>query len=34
MNKCNGNYDEYPNRCEECPRFMDDCDGSGEESDE
>ena len=30
-NKCNGNYDCYPACCEECSRYMDDCDGSGEE---
>jgi hypothetical protein len=26
--KCQGNYDYYPDRCDECPRFMDDCDGA------
>ena len=30
-NKCNGCYDCCPDRCEECNRYMDDCDGSGEE---
>lgn len=29
MNKCGGHYNCYPN-CEECPRYMDDCDGSEE----
>ena len=29
MNKCNETYDCYPN-CEECSRYMDDCDGSEE----
>ena len=26
--KCGGNYDEYPDRCPDCPRYMDDCDGA------
>ena len=25
--KCNGNYDCCGARCEECSRFMDDCEG-------
>jgi hypothetical protein len=26
--KCLGEYDACGERCEECHRFMDDCDGS------
>ncbi len=26
---CNGLSDLCPDRCEECPRYMDDCDGAG-----
>ena len=32
--KCGGHYDTYPDRCKECSRYMDDCDGSGLESEE
>ena len=28
MNKCNGDFDCYGDRCPECSRFMDDCDGA------
>ena len=28
---CNGNYDCCGDRCDECSRYMDDCDGYGEE---
>lgn len=28
--KCGGNYDEHPYRCDECCRYMDDCDGADE----
>ena len=28
---CNGKYSCYPQDCEMCSRYMDDCDGSGEE---
>jgi hypothetical protein len=31
LRKCGGHYDYYPDRCEECNRYMDDCDGSGKE---
>jgi len=27
MMMCEGRYDECGDRCPECPRFMDDCDG-------
>lgn len=28
-NKCNGMYSVYPDECDKCSRYMDDCDGSG-----
>ncbi len=31
--KCGGYYNGYPDDCSACPRFMDDCDGSGMEED-
>lgn len=29
--KCGGHSNFYPNNCEECGRYMDDCDGSEEQ---
>jgi len=32
--RCGGKYNMYPDNCKECSRYMDDCDGSGLESEE
>ena len=31
--KCGGRYNCYPNECDMCCRYMDDCDGSDEFND-
>jgi len=31
---CNGEYDCCGARCDECSRYMDDCDGDGEHFEE